>query len=234
MTLRSPWWPERPIEVAGIIDHTILRPSAVRREILQVAEQGLKYNVASVCVHPVWVSDVAEVLKGSKVNVCSVVGFPSGAHRPQSIAFEADRAVREGANEIDMVIPLGRAKMGDWEIVGGAISTVKAAIGPILLKVILETSELTDQEIVRAAETALSSGADFVKSSTGFSTNGATVRSVQLMAQVARRMGGAVKASGGIRTLNTLRTMVEAGATRIGTSSTVKILEELRLAMEKA
>jgi deoxyribose-phosphate aldolase len=132
-----------------------------------------------------------------------------------------------------MVIPLGRAKMGNWEIVGGSISTVKAAIGSTLLKVILETSELTDKEIIFASETAFDAGAEFVKSSTGFSTGGATVHAIQLMAKVASSKGGAVKASGGIRTLKTLRAMVEAGATRIGTSSTLRILGEMQMSMEE-
>ncbi|MFH0883925.1 MAG: deoxyribose-phosphate aldolase [bacterium] len=233
MTLQNPWWPDKPVDLAAMIDHTLLRPSATRKEIIQVASEGLASSVASVCVHPIWVSNVAEVLRGSKVKVCTVVGFPSGAHRPQSIAFEADRAVREGAEEVDMVIPLGRAKMGNWEIVGGSISTVKAAIGSALLKVILETSELTDEEIIHASETAFDAGAEFVKSSTGFSTGGATVHAIQLMAKVATSKGGAVKASGGIRTLKTLQAMVEAGARRIGTSSTLKILKELQMSLEE-
>lgn len=234
MTQQNPWWPDKSIDLAKLIDHTLLRPSASRKEIIQIAREGLEHHVASVCVNPIWVSDVAEVLRGSGVRTCTVVGFPSGAHRPQTIAFEADRAVREGAEEVDMVIPLGRAKMGNWEIVGGSISMVKAAIGPTLLKVILETSELTDEEIILASETSFDAGAEFVKSSTGFSSGGATVQAIRLMAKVATARGGSVKASGGIRSLKTVRAMVEAGANRIGTSSTVKILAELREAMENA
>ena len=143
--------PESTAEVARLIDHTILKPSATRSDVLKVAKEGLENNVAAVCISPIWVADVAEVLKGSDVLCCTVVGFPHGTSRPQSIAFEADRAVREGAREVEMVIPVGRALMGDWEIVGATVSTVKAAIGNIVLKVILEVCDLSSvQPWVRA------------------------------------------------------------------------------------
>lgn len=221
------WWPETQPDVARLIDHTILKPSAQRDEVVKTAEEGLEHGCAAVCVQPSWIVDIAEVLKGSQVKVCSVVGFPSGMHRPQSIAFEADRAVREGAQEIDMVIPIGRAKMGDWDLVTGSVATVKAAIGGALLKVILEICELTDEEIERAAHASFQGGAEFIKTSTGFGTGGATVEGVEIMYRVAREYGGKVKAAGGIRDLTTLIKMVDAGADRVGASSTVAILQEV-------
>lgn len=221
------WWPESQPDVARLIDHTILKPSAQRDDVLKTAREGLEHGCASVCVHPSWVVDVADVLKGSQVKVCAVVGFPSGMHRPQSVTFEADRAVREGAQEIDMVIPLGRAKMGEWDLVQGAVATVKASIGSALLKVILEICELTDEEIEQASHASFEGGAEFVKTSTGFGSGGATVHGVEIMYKVARQHGGKVKAAGGIRTLDTLMKMVEAGADRIGASSTVSILQEV-------
>jgi len=221
------WWPQQPIDLARLIDHTLLRPSATRQDILKAALIGAENDVASVCINPHWVSDVSDLLKGTGVLVCTVVGFPSGAHRPQTIAFEADRAVREGAQEIDMVLPIGRVKMGDWEVVKATISTIKAVIGSTTLKVILETCDLTDEEITLSSRVSFESGAEFVKTSTGFGSGGATTQAVALMAEVAREFDGKVKASGGIRSLRAVRKMVEAGAHRIGTSSTEMILQEL-------
>jgi deoxyribose-phosphate aldolase len=230
---QNPWWPLQVPDVARLIDHTILKPSATRDDVLNTAREGLELGTASVCVHPSWIIDVAEVLKGSVTRVCSVVGFPSGMHRPQSVAFEADRAIREGAQEIDMVLPIGRAKMGEWELVQGAVATVKAAIGGVVLKVILETCDLTDEEIEHAAHASFEGGADFIKTSTGFGAYGATVKHVELMARVAKEHGGRVKAAGGIRDFATLKAMVQAGADRIGASSTPAILREATEAAQK-
>lgn len=219
-------------DVAKTIDHTILHPFATREDVLKIAREGLEFQTASVCVQPIWVADVAEVLKGSNVLTCSVVGFPHGASRPQTIAFEADRAVREGAREIDMVMPIGKARMGDWEAVKTSVATVKAAIGDNVLKVIFEICDLTPDEIRRASEISAEAGADFIKTSTGFSKHGATVEAVKIMADIADGKVG-VKAAGGIRTFDTLREMIGAGATRIGASATIKILEQAREILER-
>jgi len=217
--------PESVADVAKLIDHTILSPAATKDAVIEVAKEGLEHNVASVCVHPLWVSDVAEVLKGSDVKTCSVVGFPHGASRSQTIAFEADRAIREGATEIDMVMSVGRAIMGKWDLVGVAVSTVKAAIGENCLKVILEVCDLTPIEIAKASEVSIESGADFIKTSTGFSRHGATIESVALMAEVAKGRVG-IKAAGGIKSYDDVLNMVRVGATRIGASSTLTILKQ--------
>lgn len=219
--------PKKVAEAAAMIDHTILHPSATRQEVVRVAREGLEHGCASVCVQPIWVPEVTEILKGSAVKVCSVVGFPHGANRPQTIAFEADRAVREGAREIDMVMPIGRAKMEDWDVVGATVSTVKAAVGKVILKVILEISELDSAEIAKASEVCVDAGADFIKTSTGFGKYGATLEGVRMMAGVAEGRAG-VKAAGGIRNWETMKEMLEAGATRIGASSTLQIIEEAR------
>ena len=212
-------------EVAKLIDHTILAPSATKHQVVTVAEEALRMGAASACVQPYWVRDVADVLKGSDVLACSVVGFPQGANRFEIIAQEAERAVRDGASEIDMVMPIGLAKMGEWREVERCVRTVKAAIGDNLLKVILEVCELTDDEIITASQSAIAGGTDFIKTSTGFSKGGATIEAVRLMAGVAAGKTG-VKAAGGIRSFQDLKAMVEAGATRIGASSGLKILEE--------
>lgn len=212
-------------DVARLIDHTILAPGATKEDIVRVAEEGLKVSAASVCVQPVWVPEASEVLHGSEVLCCSVVGFPHGANRMQTIAFEADRAVREGAREIDMVMPIGRARMGDWDVVSASVATVKAAIGQTLLKVILEVCELTPEEIRRASQVCIDAGADYIKTSTGFGKGGATLEAVRIMAEVAGGRVG-VKAAGGIRSFEDLLKMVDAGATRVGASSTLKILAE--------
>ncbi|MCB2197773.1 deoxyribose-phosphate aldolase [bacterium] len=217
--------PNSVAEVAKLIDHTILAPAATREQVIAVALEALNAGTASACVQPYWVRDVADVLKGSEVLACSVVGFPHGANRFELIAQEAERAVRDGASEIDMVQPIGLAKMGDWAAVEKAVRTVKAAIGDNVLKVIFEICELTDQEIVAASKASIAGGADFIKTSTGFAKSGATISAVALMASVAGETVG-VKAAGGIRTLADLQAMVEAGATRIGASSTLKILDE--------
>ncbi len=213
-------------ELASYIDHTLLKPEASREQIRAVCEEAKQYHFASVCVNPCWVPLIAEELKGSGVSVCCVIGFPLGASLSSVKAFEAREAVAAGAQEIDMVINIGAVKSGGWELVREDIAAVNAAKGTAKLKVIIETCLLTDEEKVRVCQIAKEVGADFVKTSTGFSTGGATVHDVELMRRtVGPEMG--VKASGGIRTLADALAMIEAGASRLGASAGVKIIEAL-------
>lgn len=212
-------------ELAKMIDHTLLKPDAIREKIVQLAEEARKYGFASVCVNPAWVTQAYEILKDTKVKVCTVIGFPLGASTPETKAAETRNAIENGAEEVDMVINIGALKDGEEELVERDIrAVVDAAKGKALTKVIIETCLLTDEEKVRACEIAARAGADFVKTSTGFSTGGATVEDVALMRKtVGDKLG--VKASGGVRNLEDMMKMIEAGATRIGTSSGVKIME---------
>ena len=213
-------------ELASYIDHTLLKPEASREQIRAVCEEAKQYHFASVCVNPCWLPLIAEELKGSGVSVCCVIGFPLGASLSSVKAFEAREAVAAGAQEIDMVINIGAVKSGGWELVREDIAAVNAAKGTAKLKVIIETCLLTDEEKVRVCQIAKEAGADFVKTSTGFSTGGATVHDVELMRKtVGPEMG--VKASGGIRTLADALAMIEAGASRLGASAGVKIIEAL-------
>ena len=213
-------------ELASYIDHTLLKPEASREQIRAVCEEAKQYHFASVCVNPCWVPLIAEELKGSGVSVCCVIGFPLGASLSSVKAFEAREAVAAGAQEIDMVINIGAVKSGGWELVREDIAAVNAAKGTAKLKVIIETCLLTDEEKVRVCQIAKEAGADFVKTSTGFSTGGATVHDVELMRKtVGPEMG--VKASGGVRTLADALAMIEAGASRLGASAGVKIIEAL-------
>ena len=213
-------------ELASYIDHTLLKPEASREQIRAVCEEAKQYHFASVCVNPCWVPLIAEELKGSGVSVCCVIGFPLGASLSSVKAFEAREAVAAGAQEIDMVINVGAVKSGGWELVREDIAAVNAAKGTAKLKVIIETCLLTDEEKVRVCQIAKEAGADFVKTSTGFSTGGATVHDVELMRKtVGPEMG--VKASGGVRTLADALAMIEAGASRLGASAGVKIIKAL-------
>ncbi|MFD1177139.1 deoxyribose-phosphate aldolase [Paenibacillus puldeungensis] len=206
-----------------MIDHTLLKPEARREAIVKLAEEAKQYGFASVCVNPVWVETAAEVLKGTEVKVCTVIGFPLGASAPEVKAFEAAHAISQGAGEVDMVINIGALKDGNDELVANDIKgVVEAASGKALVKVILETCLLTEDEIVRACKLSVSAGADFVKTSTGFSSGGATVEVVALMAKTVGP-GTGVKASGGVRTLADAEAMIQAGATRLGTSAGVAI-----------
>jgi deoxyribose-phosphate aldolase len=222
-----------PIEadIARLIDHTLLKPDATRDEIRKICLEALKYGFASVCVNPWNVSQVAELLRGSEVRVCTVVGFPLGATLPQVKMFEAEEAIKLGAQEIDMVINIGALKSRQDGAVEADIRGVAEAShrGGAICKVILETALLTTEEKVRGSLAAKNAGADFVKTSTGFGPGGATAEDVRLMRAV---VGGelGVKASGGVRTLEDVQKMVEAGATRIGASASVKILEQARAA----
>jgi deoxyribose-phosphate aldolase len=222
-----------PIEadIARLIDHTLLKPDATREEIRKICLEALKFGFASVCVNPWNVSQAAELLRGSEVRVCTVVGFPLGATLPQVKQFEAEEAIKLGAQEIDMVINIGALKSGLTDAVEADIRGVAAAShrGGAICKVILETSLLTTEEKVRGSVAAKNACADFVKTSTGFSTGGATAEDVRLMRAVVGD-GLGVKASGGVRSLEDVKKMVEAGATRIGASASVKILEQARAA----
>lgn len=225
-----------PLEIAHIaalIDHTLLKPEATHDSIRRLCEEALKYGFASVCVNPSNVVPAAEVLRGSAVRVCTVAGFPLGATLPQVKVYEAQQAITLGAREIDMVINIGALKSGDHRALEDDIRGVVGAChgDGAICKVILECALLTNDEKVRACHAAKNGGADFVKTSTGFGPAGATVDDVRLLrATVGPEMG--VKAAGGIRTFAGLKKMVEAGATRIGASSSVKILEEARAAAQ--
>ena len=210
--------------IASYIDHTMLAPKATVSQIRKLCEEAVKYHFASVCVNSCHVALCAELLKGTGVNVCTVVGFPLGAMSTKAKAFEAECAVADGAVEIDMVINVGALKDENWTFVEDDIRAVKKACGGKLLKVILETCLLTDDEIVRACQLSEAAGADYVKTSTGFSKGGATAEAVSLMRKtVGDRLG--VKASGGIRDRESALKMIEAGASRLGCSAGVKIME---------
>lgn len=217
-----------PLNIPALIDHTILRPDTTRADIEQLCREARQYQFYSVCVNPTWVALARQLLDGSGVKVCCVVGFPLGAQPPETKAMEARAAIRQGAREIDMVLNVGAFKSGDDALVLRDIRAVVEACrdGSARCKVILETALLNHPEKVRACELAIQARADFVKTSTGFSSGGATVEDVALMSRIVRAKGLGVKASGGIRTLADLRRMVQAGATRIGTSSGLKILQE--------
>ena len=216
------------LNIPQLIDHTVLRPDTTRADIEQLCREARQHKFYSVCVNPTWVSLARQLLDGSGVKVCCVVGFPLGAQPPESKAMEARAAIRQGAKEIDMVINVGALKSGDNDLVLRDIRSVVEACrdGSAKCKVILETSLLTNEEKARACELAVKARADFVKTSTGFSTGGATVEDVALMSRIVRDKKLGVKASGGVRSLTDLLRMVQAGATRIGTSSGIKILQE--------
>lgn len=208
------------------IDHTILKPDATEKEIHTLCEEAAAYHFMSVCVQPCWVKKAKAFLNETDVKVCTVIGFPHGANTSEVKAFEAKQAVQNGADEVDMVINIGALKDEDYSSVENEISSVaKAVEGQALLKVIIETSLLNDEEKTEACRISKSAGADFVKTSTGFSTGGATLPDVRLMRKtVGPDMG--VKASGGVRSYEDARHFIEAGATRLGTSSGKKIMEE--------
>lgn len=224
-----------PERVAKLIDHTLLKPDATAADVEKLCAEARQHGFFSVCVNPVFVPQVKKLLQGSAVKVCCVVGFPLGAQDPQIKLLEARKAIREGAQEVDMVVNVGALKGKDDALVLRDIRGVVEACkdGRALSKVILETSLLTDEEKVRACELSMKAGADYVKTSTGFSSGGATAEDIALMARTVapRKLG--VKASGGVRTYADLLKMVQAGATRVGASASVKILEEARAAAGK-
>ncbi|AZV63503.1 MULTISPECIES: deoxyribose-phosphate aldolase [Peribacillus] len=213
--------------VAGLIDHTLLKADATKEQIKVLCEEAREYNFASVCVNPTWVKYASELLEGSEVKVCTVIGFPLGATTPETKAFETKDAIANGAHEVDMVINIGALKDKDDELVERDIRAVVAAsTGKALSKVIIETSLLTDEEKVRACELAVKAGTDYVKTSTGFSTGGATVEDIALMRKTVGPDIG-VKASGGVRNTSDAQNVIEAGATRIGASAGVSIVKGL-------
>ena len=224
----SPEMPDQPSTLASFIDHTLLKPEAGENDIAQVCQEAKLHSFKAVCVNPCWVlSSVAE-LRSSGVSVCTVIGFPLGGGETKTKVFEAKQALLKGATELDMVLNIGFLRSGNYHFVANEIlELAKIAHGSgALLKVILETCLLSDKQKEEACRLAVDANADFVKTSTGFSSGGATVGDVALMRSVVGNSLG-VKASGGVRTLQSLREMVRAGANRIGTSSGLQILKEL-------
>lgn len=214
-------------DYAKYIDHTLLKADAQKEAILELCEEARTYSFASVCVNPTWVKTAARALEGSAVKVCTVIGFPLGASTSEVKAFETKNAIENGATEIDMVINIGALRDGNTELVKKDIeAVVQAANQKAIVKVIIETSLLTDVEKRTVCELVVVAGADFVKTSTGFSTGGATVEDVKLMRAVVGPEIG-VKASGGVRNFEDMEKMIEAGATRIGASSGVQIMQGL-------
>ena len=216
-------------QIAHLIDHTLLKPDATRDQIRKLCEEAVKFGFASVCINPWNVAQAAELVRGSEVKVCTVVGFPLGATLPQVKIYETDAVIKLGAQEIDMVINIGALKSGLDDTVEADIRGVVDAShrGGAICKVILETALLTIEEKIRGSLAAKNAGADFVKTSTGFSTGGATAEDVSLMRAV---VGGeiGIKAAGGVRSFEDFQKMVAAGATRVGASASVKILEQAR------
>lgn len=213
------------INIAGMIDHTILKPEATEAEIMELCKEAVKHNFASVCVNPSMVAKAATILEGTPIKVCTVIGFPLGATTTEVKAFETEDTIKKGATEVDMVINIGKLKERDLVYVKNDIqAVVNAAKGKALTKVIIETCLLTDEEKVIACQLSKEAGADFVKTSTGFSKGGATAHDIKLMREtVGPDMG--VKASGGVRSREDALTMIENGATRIGASASIAICE---------
>lgn len=205
------------------IDHTLLKPESTQTQIDKLIAEAVEYQFASVCVNPTWVSYAAKALKGTEVNVCTVIGFPLGANTSSVKAFETKDAVANGADEIDMVINIGQLKSGQYDAVEADIRAVVEASGDKLVKVIIETCLLTDGEKVKACQLAVAVGADYVKTSTGFSTAGANIADVTLMRKTVGPNIG-VKAAGGTRSYADAEAFIKAGATRIGTSAGVAIV----------
>jgi len=211
------------MNINKLIDHTYLKAFGTKQEIDTILDEAITYDFKSVCVNPTWVEYAAESLKKSDVLVCTVIGFPLGASTTDTKVYETIDALKKGANEIDMVLNIGWVKEGRFDAVEKEIKAVKEVCKNNVLKVILETCYLSNEEIKKASQAAINAGADFVKTSTGFGTDGATIEAVKIMAEVAKDKG--VKASGGVRTLEDLENMVNAGATRIGASSGVQLMQ---------
>jgi deoxyribose-phosphate aldolase len=219
-----------PEDIAKCIDHTVLKPQTTIEDVKNLCVEAKEYKFASVCVSPSYVPVAAKELAGSKVKVCTVVGFPSGAHMPEIKALEARRAIRDGAQEIDMVVNIGAVKTGDRELVYRDILRVSEACedGSAILKVIIETGLLTDDEKVLACEMAKKARANYVKTSTGFAEGGATAEDIALMHGIVASSGMGVKASGGVRNYETAHKMIQAGATRIGATAGIKIVQQAK------
>lgn len=209
--------------VASMVDHTLLKQDASEEKITKLCQEAKEYHFCSVCVNPTYVPQCYEELRGSGVKVCTVIGFPLGATTTKTKIFEANEAIENGADEVDMVVNVGKIKSGNWQFVKKDIADLVTAVhGRAVVKVIIETCLLTDEEKIRICQISKEVGADFVKTSTGFSTGGATVEDVALMRKtVGPDMG--VKASGGVRGMEDAKAMIAAGATRLGTSAGVAI-----------
>jgi len=220
------------LKLAEMIDHTNLKPESTLNDIKKLCEEAKKNSFGAVCINPSYVKSAKEYLKGSPVKVCTVIGFPLGATPSEVKAFETEKVIKDGAVEVDMVLNIGAMKSGEIDLVKKDIEAVVIAAKKNLTKVILETCFLTDNEIIKACEIAKEARADFVKTSTGFGPSGASEHHVQLMRKtVGQQMG--VKASGGIRDYKAAKAMIDAGATRIGASSGIKILEEFKDLLSK-
>ena len=217
----------RNSRISSIIDHTLLKPDATEDDVKRICEEALTYDFASVCVNPCWVKLASQLLTGSNVKTCTVIGFPLGANTTEVKTFEAKNAINNGAEELDMVINIGALKSKKYDEVKQDIERIVEVAAPsVTVKVILETSLLTDEEKKKAAIIAMEAGADFVKTSTGFGPGGATVYDVKLLkGVVGNRIG--IKAAGGIRTYEKALQMISAGAIRIGTSSGVQIIKRI-------
>ncbi|MCK9443069.1 MAG: deoxyribose-phosphate aldolase [Tissierellaceae bacterium] len=218
---------EIAINIPSLIDHTLLKPEATEKMVENLCKEAIKFSFAAVCINPYFVQFAKKILKDSDVKLATVIGFPLGANTKEIKAMETKDAIKNGANEIDMVINIGALKNKDYGIVKEDIeAVVNEAKGKAKVKVIIETCLLTEEEKIKACELCLEAGADFVKTSTGFSTGGAAIEDVKLMKSVVGNKMG-IKASGGVRDMETAKKMVEAGATRLGTSSGVKIASEV-------
>lgn len=215
------------IEINKYIDHTVLKAEATEKEILELCEEAREYQFYSVCINSGYVKLAKKNLAGSNVKVCTVVGFPLGAMSTEAKIFEAQKAVEDGAEEVDMVINIGELKSKNYSKVEEEISGVKGVLGDLVLKVILETCYLTREEITLGSELAVKGGADFVKTSTGFGIGGATIENIELIKQAIDGKAR-IKASGGIRNLDLALSFIELGVERIGTSSGVSIVKELK------
>lgn len=211
-------------ELNKYIDHTLLKAGSSKEQVKQIIDEAIEHNFFSVCLNPTWVEYAAEELKNSDVKVCTVIGFPLGANTSDVKAYEAKNAVAKGAHEVDMVINIDKVKSNDYEYVLNDVRAVVDAAGDALVKVIIETALLTDQEKAIVCEIAKEAGADYVKTSTGFSTGGATEADVELMREVVGPDMG-VKASGGISTTEDALGLIEKGATRLGASKGIQIIE---------
>lgn len=212
------------MELNSYIDHTNLKKDAKSEEIMKLCEEATKYHFASVCVYPYYVKAVKDYLKDTNVEVCTVIGFPNGMNTTNTKVYEAIEAVDNGATEIDMVINIGALKDKNYDYIKQEISEVRDAIGGRVLKVIIETCLLTDEEIIKMTEICNETFVNFIKTSTGFDKEGATVHAVELMNQYKGDVLE-IKASGGIRDIDTAEAMIKAGATRLGTSSGVKLMQ---------
>ncbi|MFN3453976.1 MAG: deoxyribose-phosphate aldolase [Pseudobdellovibrio sp.] len=213
-----------PKDIASYIDHTLLKPETTTKQIQKLCEEALHHHFFAVCVNSSMISTCKEILRGSQVKIASVVGFPLGVCDSSTKTYETTRAIQLGASEIDMVLHLGAVKSGNWTFVEKDIKDIVLASNGHIVKVILETHLLTEEEKRKACEVSLNAGAHFVKTSTGFSGGGATQADVQLMKSIVQNKAQ-VKASGGIRSFETALQMIQAGATRLGTSSGVAIVE---------